>query len=74
MKFRRLKVLSLQLLWGSPVADGLLYPLRKPLSWFTGLQCFEENGTKGSVILGQRVESLLKMWITFRKMREDGGK
>ena len=73
-KFRWLKVLSLQLLWGSPVADGLLYPLWKPLSWFAGLQCFEENGTKGSVILSQRVESLLKMWITFRKMREDGGK
>lgn len=44
------------------------------LSWLLKLQRFEADGPEGSVILSQWVESLLKMWITFRKKREEGGK
>lgn len=68
------KYYAMQLLRSPSLADSLLYALRQSLSWLLKLQRFEADGPEGSVILSQWVESLLKMWITFRKKREEGGK
>ena len=73
-KLGRFQILCLQLLRSPSLADSLLYALRQSLSWLLKLQRFEADGPEGSVILSQCVESLLKMWITFRKKREEGGK